>query len=88
MYLILLHLNRLFCKSGIENRTDEIEASQNYTNIRMFRVGQGPSFQPEDDLIFMRDGWTEWVDPTTEGWKYGKFIMDFSAICFRSLHKI
>ena len=48
----------------------------------MFRVGQGPSFQPEDDLIFTRDGWTEWVDPTTEGWKYGNFIMDFSAICF------
>ena len=72
MYSIFLLNYSNFC-IGIENRTDEIEASQNYTNIRMFRVGQGPSFQPEDDLIFMRDGWTEWVDPTTEGWKYGKF---------------
>ena len=48
----------------------------------MFRVGQIPSGQPENDLIFLRDYWDEWVDPTTDGWKYGKYLLDFSAICF------
>ena len=71
-----------FIFKGIDNKTDEIEASQNYTNIRMFRVGETPSGQPEDDLIFLRDYWDEWVDPKTDGWKYGKYLLDFSAICF------
>ena len=48
----------------------------------MFRVGETPSGQPENDLIFLRDYWDEWVDPTTDGWKYGKYLLDFSAICF------
>ena len=48
----------------------------------MFRAGETPSDQPENDLIFLRDYWDEWVDPTTDGWKYGKYLLDFSAICF------
>ena len=48
----------------------------------MFRVGQMPSSEPEDDLISLREYWTEWADPTTDGFKYGKMLMDFSAICF------
>ena len=72
----------LFVFKGIDNKTDEIEASQSYTNIRMFRIGSIPSGQPENDLISLRDYWDEWVDPTTDGWKYGKYLLDFSAICF------
>ena len=48
----------------------------------MYRVGEMPSAQHEDDIISVRDQWTDWVDPTTDGWKYGKFIKDFSGICF------
>ena len=48
----------------------------------MIRVGELTSSQLEDDIISLRDLWTEWVDPTTDGWKYGKYLLDFSAICF------
>ena len=67
---------------GIDNKTEEIEASQGYTNIKMFRIESTTSSQPENDILLQREYWTEWVDPTTEGWKFGKFLMDFSAICF------
>ena len=48
----------------------------------MIRIGELTSSQPEDDIISLRDLWTEWIDPTTDGWKYGKYLLDFSAICF------
>ena len=67
---------------GIDNKTEEIEASQGYTNIKMFRIESTTSSQPENDILLQREYWTEWVDPTTEGWKFGKFLFDFSAICF------
>ena len=64
---------------GIENRTEEIAASQNYTNIRFFRVATMTSDKEEHDLLDMRDGWTEWANPRTDS---GNMLMDFSAIPF------
>ena len=73
------HNGALVLNTGIENRTEEIAASQNYTNIRFFRVGKLTSDKQENDLIGERDGWTEWASPATDD---GDMLMDFSAICF------
>ena len=76
------HNGALVLNTGIENRTEEIAASQNYTNIRFFRVGKLTSDKQENDLIGERDGWTEWASPATDD---GDMLMDFSAICFLTI---
>ena len=65
--------------TGIDNRTEEVAASQSYTNIRMFRIGLATSDTEEEDLVSERDGWSEWASPATEE---GDRLMDFSAVCF------
>ena len=47
----------------IINATEEIAASVNYTNIRMLKVLQNTSSEPEDDI--MRT-WPEWYTTTDD----------------------
>ena len=60
--------------SQIYNATDEIAASAEYDNIRMFKVKKMTSDVEQEDL--MQEDWTAWADPSDPN------LESFSAVCF------
>jgi sialate O-acetylesterase len=59
----------------IFNATEEVAASAEYTNIRMYRINYLTSDTEQDDLI--SEIWDSWSEPTDVG-----RLNSFSAICF------
>ena len=75
---------------GIENRTEEMEDAEKYTNIRFYHTQDMAASEPQEDLSIMRTGWDRWADPLSEwpegtewsGGHWPKPLGDISAICF------
>ena len=75
---------------GSENRTEEVEDAQTYTNIRFYHLDAVAASEPQDDLVVVRSGWEKWNDPKSEWpegteWEGGHWaspLHDISAICF------
>ena len=55
---------------GIENRTEEMEDAEKYTNIRFYHTQDMAASEPQEDLSIMRTGWDRWADPLSE-WPEG-----------------
>ena len=71
---------------GTENNTEEMENAKVYNNIRMYRIDNQASSQPQYDLQEIRTGWLSWMTPSSE-WPegtdhWGRPLGDFSGICF------
>jgi sialate O-acetylesterase len=67
--------NMEWSMGGIFNATEEIAASAEYTNIRMYNIASMTSDTEQEDLINL--SWDSWSDPSNTGRLSG-----FSAVCF------